>query len=107
MRHERRDWEIAWNIHLQVAATYLGRDQRWFNACKVSNPIALINSVIAKANSLVARHGVPGCAALTTAAPYIRSLRDGAPSGIVPVVAGTRTDERISEGEGQRVARAD
>ena len=90
---ERADWELAWNIHLQVAATYLGRDQGWFNVCKISNPITLINGVIAKANGLVARHGVPGYAALTAAAPYIRSLRDGALSGIAPIVVGTRTDE--------------
>ena len=88
----RRGWEIAWSIHLQVAASYIGRSEKWLNACGIEDQVMMINKVIARANALVADHGVPGTAALSVATDLLAVLQSQELSGIVPIAGTMRTD---------------
>jgi len=90
----RQAWEIAWSIHLQVAASYIGKSKKWLNACKIEDRVATINEVKARANSLVSTHGAPGTAALSAAAGSLASLQSRAPNGIVPIAGTLKTSER-------------
>ena len=92
----RHDWEITWNITLQVAASYIGRSEKWLSACGIRNRVAMINRIIARANALVAKHGAPGTAALSAAADSLAVLRAQGPNGIVPI-AGTLKTSDLSE----------
>ena len=75
-----------------MAASYIGRSERWLNACGIRDRVAIINEVITRANTLVEKHGVPGIAALSVVTDSLASLRSQALSGIVLIVGTLRTD---------------
>lgn len=98
MRNDtRQDWEIVWSIHLQVAASYIGRSEEWLNACKIGNRMTMINEVMTRANALVGAHGAPGTAALSAVTGSLASLQSQEPNGIVPI-AGTSKVEHMDMG---------
>lgn len=92
MRNDtRQSWEVAWSIHLQVAASYIRRGEKWLGACKIGDRVTMINEVITRANALVEEHGAPGTAALNAAADSLAALRLQEPNGIVPIAGTMRT----------------
>lgn len=101
----RELWEIAWNVRIEFAASYIkyltltGRERSFAASAYTTNgelerwALEQIGKLIKKANAMVAENGDVSIAALDAAQPYLEKLAAVVwPSGTVPPVVTLKID---------------